>query len=206
MIKFLSLLLLSSTAFPQKDTITIHHPYYDICFDTLLRLPVYAVYTVYQYRLKSEVAKIDKFHYDELVARRYQWPSKRYSNSKYDRGHLSNDKVNRFNTKAQYDCMVMTNVAPQNRKFNQQLWRRVEECERDSARKYASVKSFTGCLYLGKVTVHGMRKPSHYYKVISAGGKFIAAWIASNRTPRSNDPRSILVSKHKIEKITGYTF
>ena len=198
--------LLFGNSFSQQDTIHIKHQYYTITYDTVMKVPVYTSYLLTKAQLVHHTPRSPKFTQDSLISLNLQFKNSDYNNSGYDRGHLFADANNRFSAVAERDCMKMTNIAPQNKTFNEQLWKHVEDCERDSATKYNSIEGVTGCVYGSNTRIKGIPVPTYYFKVVKLNGVFLAAWLGKNETPQSFDATTILVSQSKIESATKMKF
>jgi endonuclease G len=202
-----AVILLFSFLNVPSNKILIKHTYFTILYDTVLKVPFTTQYELDSRYLVSVVPRSATFKKDSLISPLIQFGDKDYLNSGYDKGHLFNDKDNRWSKKAEKECMLYTNVAPQNKAFNEHLWEAVEECERDSVSKYGHLSCYTGCLYdPSPKRIHNMPIPRVYWKVILYKGSFLAAWEGNNVTPKSFNPTTILVSKDSIEKETGLNF
>ena len=158
------------------NTIMIKHTAYEICYDTVLRMPIWTHYV-----LTSEHANyknnVDRtaFRKDTLIAERVQMRMSDYSKvSKiYDRGHLAPSNDFRWNTNVQYDAMLLTNCSYQAIQFNRGTWHALELYIEKLA-KTKNVEIWTGCIY-----ANGSNIPTHYWKVIKVNRKFFA-WKCPN--------------------------
>ncbi|CAG0880285.1 unnamed protein product [Darwinula stevensoni] len=131
-----------------------------------------------------------------------------YVGSGYDRGHLCPAGDMAFDEIGIDESFYMSNMSPQDPKFNIGIWRELEELTRDWARKYQKLYIVTGPVltdkplpYIGpsKVTV-----PKRYYRVLLAEDRAIA-FIMPNEN--SNLPvMDFACSIDKVEEITQLDF
>ncbi len=131
-----------------------------------------------------------------------------------DRGHQvplasfgSTDKVQQLN--------YLSNVTPQKSALNQQLWRKLEEAERELAqRERAGVYVVTGPLYEREMpslpgTKKSHRVPSGYFKIVFlevGDGERASAFVVEQEVPRSADFCDYQVVIREIEMRSGWDF
>ncbi len=133
-----------------------------------------------------------------------------YVSSGYDKGHLCPAADMAFNEVAIDETFYMSNMSPQLPAFNGGIWRELEECTRDWARKFNKLYVVTGPIFdqrtqaqigFSKVTV-----PGAYYKVMYAPEvQKTIGFIMPNAL--SNKPVvEYACSIDAVEKATGLDF
>ena len=95
-----------------------------------------------------------------------------YMSSGYDKGHLCPAADMAFNDGAIDETFYMSNMSPQVPAFNGGVWRELEECTRDWARKFKKLYVVTGPIFdqnaKGQIGFSKVTVPSAYYKVLYA--------------------------------------
>lgn len=97
---------------------------------------------------------------------------KEYSKSGYDIGHQANDGDNRWNSQAEEDSFILSNMAPQLPGFNRGIWKKLEDQTRGWViSRQHSIQVITGPVYdrkqdstlkgQGRVTI-----PHAFFKVL----------------------------------------
>lgn len=150
----------------------------------------------------------------------YQVQPRDYTNSGYDRGHMT-PSADRSASKVDNSAtFLMTNIVPQTAANNRGSWRELEEYCRELVYKGRELYIFAGSY--GEKEKFGTKKqiiaPTHTWKIvvvleemglgvegIDANTRVIAVDIP-NRKNASADWRKYLVSVDDIERKTGYDF
>ena len=192
--KLLFILLLFRACSPAlaQHTITVHHKYYTLEYDTVLKSPLISWYIQTTAHAIS-TNKIDRksvaaFHQDPLIDSKYQVANdKEYlDNGKYDKGHLSPYSAFYFDLTAAKESMYYTNTAPQFSFFNEHPWERLEQyILKTLSPENDSILVYTGCLY-GNRKMKDVPVPDYYWKVIIFNGK-TEAWLGMNDVITSTD-------------------
>jgi len=196
---FFLLLFKACTPVMAQHTITVHHKYYTLEYDTILKSPLISWYIQTTAHATSTV-KIDRkttasFHQDPLIPARYQVANDneyKVFNKKFDRfhgrdkGHLSPFTAFNFDTVAAKESMYYTNTAPQYPFFNEHPWEKLEMYVlKTLAPTHDSIYVYTGCLY-GDSTMGNVPQPDYYWKVIVYDNK-IESWLAKNEFTTDTD-------------------
>ena len=141
-----------------------------------------------------------------------------YRNSGYDRGHLCPFADQKASKKTVSDCFYLSNVSPQDPRFNRGLWRKLEEHLRILSEQFVALHVITIPLYLastpavGKRFVHyevigknGVAVPTHFGKVAFAENtEEVFAWIVPNEAlPKGVSLKNFEVSLEEIERVSG---
>ena len=167
----------------------------------------------------GKVDRSDNFRSDpDLPSDCYAARANDYRGSGYDRGHLtpSGDRTRRSADNS--DTFIMSNIMPQSRANNREVWRELEEYSRDlifqgnqlyivagssgKAKKIAkskiTVPKFTWKAILVLEQPDGELTPDNCYT--------IAVWMPNTEEVSNTDWREYVVSVDWLEKKTGYNF
>ncbi|MCS6832958.1 MAG: DNA/RNA non-specific endonuclease [Flammeovirgaceae bacterium] len=173
----------------------------------------WVAYELTREEVKKKVAsrENERFTEDPLV-RTGSATFEDYINSGYDRGHLAPAGDMRFSQEAMTECFYMSNVSPQDKEFNKEIWRLLEEQVRAWAVKYERIYVVTGPVLDKKLPKIGRKNkisvPKYFYKVILdyQEPEFKAiAFLMENKNASLPLTRYV-VSIDAIEKLTGIDF
>lgn len=133
-----------------------------------------------------------------------------YSGSGYDKGHLCPAADMAFNEQAIDETFFMSNMSPQAGAFNGGVWRELEECTRDWARKFERLYIATGPVLdqtpIGQIGFSKVTVPASYYKVLYAPEQQRAiAFIMPNELS-ARPVMDYACSIDQVEKLTGLDF
>lgn len=162
----------------------------------ILKVPMYSYEHVVN---KNNVARQGSFKVDKRLDNDVQSTNKDYTNSGYDRGHLapSGDMTSKS---SQDETFLLSNIAPQNSKLNQQAWRLLE-----AKVKHNYDYIVTGVIFQGntiKTIGNGVGVPTQFYKIVSDGKTCSTSYIADNI------PDSVIkeIDLHDLEDLTKISF
>ena len=134
-----------------------------------------------------------------------------YYRSGYDRGHLAPAGDMGFSEEAMSESFYLSNMSPQNRKFNRGVWKNLEEDVRDWAVVNGSIYVVTGPVFgndLKKIGTNEVSVPTYYYKVLldyqQPDIKAIGFLLPNEGT--SQPPQDFIESIDNIEAYTGLDF
>ena len=191
----------------------IYHDFYTLSYDETHEQAEWVAYELTRSRLNQDwVERSNDFRTDPQVRRgSAQWDD--YLHSGYDRGHLVPAADMAFNQTAMSETFYMSNISPQDRKFNGGIWRELEELTRDWAKQFGKLYVVSGPILsendkkrIGKsnrVTV-----PSSYYKVLldlSERDPKAIAFLLPNQ-PSDQPVTDYAVPVDAVEAITGVDF
>lgn len=134
-----------------------------------------------------------------------------YKNSGYDRGHLCPAGDRKYSREAYNKTFLTSNISPQDREFNADIWNRLEQKVRYWADKYDGVYVVTGGVLKGDLETIGYENvsvPNEFYKIvvdITDGQHKAIAFIIPNK-PSSKSFYEYVVSIDEIEIKTGIDF
>ena len=87
--------------------------------------------------------RVDNFRPDPAIRAGSASPND-YRGSGYDRGHMVPAADMAFDAAAKDEPILMSNISPQSRNFNQGIWRELEELTRDWAKKFGRLYVVSG--------------------------------------------------------------
>lgn len=116
----------------------------------------------------KNMTRVDNFHEEGRLPAEYRSHLKDYTQTGYDRGHLS-PNGDMSDSESQYDSFSLANIAPQHPTNNQKTWVKLETKTRVIAQKYGQVYVVTGVAFVGE----GVKKlkdnvivPTHFFKAL----------------------------------------
>jgi len=188
----------------------VRHTWYALSYSEAHEQAEWVAYELTRDRLNQEwVARSNNFRPDFAVSTESATP-RDYSGSGYDKGHLCPAADMAFEEKAMEESFYMSNMSPQVKAFNMGVWRELEECTRDWARKFKRLYVATGPVLaaapLGQIGQSKVTVPGAYYKVLLAPdqGKAIAFLM-----PNALSDKPVMdfaCSIDAVEKSTGLDF
>lgn len=178
-----------------SKTMELCNSQYAVLYSYLSKTPLYS----YEHSVDSGyVPRKNNFRSDGRIPIQYQSTNRDYVHSGYDKGHLT-PSGDMTTTVAQDESFLLSNIAPQASKFNQQQWRLLEASVKH---KYEYV--VTGVLfdeYKIKSIGNGVLVPTHFYKIV-ANKDCSLAYIGDN----DNDTTIEKVPVSTIENISKISF
>ncbi len=188
----------------------VRHTYYTLSYAEDHEQAEWVAYELTRDRLdKNWVERATSFRPDPDVRTESATP-RDYSGSGYDRGHLCPAADMAFDTLAMNETFFMSNMSPQLRGFNGGVWRELEECTRDWARKFQKLYVVTGPVLsrpgkeqigFSKVTV-----PAGYYKVLLAPEQHRAIAFVLTHEVSTKPIMEFAGTIDQVEKLTGIDF
>ena len=136
-----------------------------------------------------------------------------YSNSAYAIGHLAPAKDMRFSETAVYEANYMSNTSPQDKDFNNGIWKKLEFKVRAWACSEGKVFVVTGPILSEGLPTIGQNKvsvPEYFYKIVLDSDpnqdniKAIAFLIANSQSPQPL--QDFVVTIDSLETLTGIDF
>lgn len=190
----------------------IRHKYFALGYSEKHEVPEWVAYELTRSQLdRKRVRREDKFRPDPKV-RKKSATTGDYRRSGYDRGHLVPAADRAFSREAMDETFYMSNITPQDRKFNGGIWRELEELTRDWARKYRKVYVVTGPVLTkrakARIGQNDVAVPHSFYKVIldlSEPELKAIAYVIPNK--KSEEPlQEYATSIDEVEELTGINF
>lgn len=162
---------------PSKPT----HRCYSMGYDTRNKNPAWVYECLTESSLTGD-ANRDKcrFKEDTLIPSIFRSTLCDYHRSGFDRGHLAPAANHKCSQMDMDDTFYLSNICPQDQKFNRGYWARFEKYIRDLTKSYSVVHVFTGPLYLPKTNSKGEKwvkyqvigkndvsVPTHFFKILA---------------------------------------
>jgi len=188
----------------------VRHTWYTLSYAEDHEQAEWVAYEITRDRLNENwAARSNSFRPDPEVRTESATP-RDYNASGYDKGHLCPAADMAFNEKAMDESFFMSNMSPQVPPFNMGIWRELEECTRDWARKFKHLYVITGPVLaqpaLGQIGFSKVTVPGAYYKVLLAPEQHKAIAFLM---PNAMDEKPVMdfcCSIDKVEKTTGLDF
>lgn len=178
--KILLLILIYTSVAHAQDTITIHHQRYTTTFDTVLHYPVLVHWVVKASDLcdKSNAKRVERksasFKPDPLLKKATNL-QKYYTKNKggYQRGHNINAADNSCNIQQMKESFYFSNMTPQTKELNEQVWGDLEDETRHLAKLYGQVEVWCGS-YAYKEKMGAVTVPMFCWKILRYNGQKVA--------------------------------
>ncbi|WP_343022639.1 DNA/RNA non-specific endonuclease [Flavobacterium sp. PL12] len=188
----------------------VNHSYYTLSYNEEFEQAEWVAYELKKSHVQNSNFKRPYFIEDSKVTTgSADW--KNYKNSGYDKGHLCPAGDMAFDQNAYNDTFLTSNISPQDHKFNEGVWNRLEQKVRYWAVKYDGLYVVTGGVLESSLPTIGKEKvsvPKYFYKVLmsTVGNKSkMIAFLVPNE--KSDKPLyEFVVSVDSIEKLTGIDF
>lgn len=147
-----------------------------------------------------------------------------YQGSGFDRGHLAPAANHKCSQKDMEDTFYLSNMCPQDQKFNRVYWAKLEKYVRDLTKSYSVIHVFTGPLYLPKTKSNGQKwvkyqvigkndvsVPTHFFKILvlekPPHETIYKGYVLPNEPISSTvSIENFSASIEKIEKASGVIF
>ncbi len=186
---------------------------YSICYRESYEQAEWAAECLTREKLQRKVNRSENFRPDEGISTGSADTSDYYG-SGYDRGHLVPAGDMGWDSEAMNDTFLMSNMSPQNHKFNSGIWNDLEMQVRNWAKKFGTIYIVTGpVLESGKkYKVIGKNKvavPELYYKVLLAhtdSGEWQAIAFVIPNEGSDDSFMDYTVSIDDVESLTGLDF
>jgi DNA/RNA endonuclease G (NUC1) len=224
-ILLVSILLYIYSSLQAQHTISIHHTYYTMQFDTIqsTELLGYYIQTTAHATAQPKIprkGKFARFYTDSLLKGRvisydkqYKSWNKQHPGQSRDRGHINPFTAFNFAEDAALESMYYSNTAPQASYFNEHQWQAVEQYVLKLSRgsktqtPVDSIHVWTGVLIdtLHPKKMNDVFEPDSYWKVISYnrnGQPVTEAWLGINESSnRNTDPDAIKVDVFYLKDV-----
>lgn len=192
----------TSISYAKAQMVLISHKNITIQYDTLHKRSNNVRYILKADSLQKLSTHRSQFHLDPKLDKKYQWDTKSYENSIYDRGHLAPDRDFIYSKVAEYEVMSMTNIVPQNKNFNRGLWKSIETYVRDLSYRFDSLEVVTGVIYKTNEKINGIPVPSHFYKIVNTY-KYKLIFFCKNEPCKNCDIDDFLITEKEFYKLVN---
>ena len=150
---------------------------------------------------RNMVSRHGHWHADTHLRASERADPKDYTNSGYDRGHLS-PSGDMPTLDADAETFTMANVAPQVAHLNRGSWERAENLTRDIATYLGEAWVVTGVIFKGKnlrQIAGGVLVPTSFFKALLMPGRGAAAYVATNEA----QPKWEVISIAELTRRSG---
>ncbi len=203
--------LTTNDLLPISTTNTIvKHNYYSLSYNENYEQAEWVAYELKKDYIKSNNFKRPYFIEDaKVITGSADW--RNYKNSNYDKGHLCPAGDMEFSMSAYNDTFLTSNIAPQDKKFNNGIWNRLEQKVRYWAVKDNGVYVVTGGVLNNSLKTIGKEKvavPQYFYKILMnrSGNRVKMIGFLMPNEPSDEPLYKFVVSVDAIEKLTGINF
>lgn len=190
----------------------IRHKYYALSYLEKYELAEWVAFELTAERLNMPMfMRTSDFRADPKVESGSASPAD-YLKTDFHRGHLAAAADMAFSDEAMSESFYMSNMAPQKAKFNQGIWRELEELTRSWAKRFQHLYVVTGPVFNEKIKFwigeNQVAVPPAFYKVIldiNDPEKKAIAFIIPNE---KSDERieSFATTVDEVEELTGIDF
>lgn len=195
---------------PKEKTgeIIVHHTGYTLSYNSKWLIPNWVAYELMAEELDGDADRLRSFSPDpklEQYPRAEHW---NYTNSGWVRGHMIPAGDVKYSQEAMNDSFYTSNVCPMNMKFNNSIWKRLEEKIRSLAKEFGCVYIITGPIMgrntNGKVGDSDIMIPDKYFKavLVPKNGFFYAiGFIMENSETTSGKLKDFAITIDELEKV-----
>lgn len=178
---------------------------------------------------KGDIRRTDAFRPDPaLPAGWYAAKPSDYTNTGFDRGHLCPSDDRDSSPEDNAATFLLTNIVPQAPRHNREVWKNLEDYERQLAANGSEVYILAGTYGTGGTGQNGyatalaggkLTVPATLWKIIvvlptgsddvarvSTNTRIIAVNIPNNQSAADKPWRAYVTSVDELEKLTGYDF
>ena len=144
---------------------------YTLCYRESYEVAEWVAYLLTKEELVKVVGRTNDFRPDTSISTGSADLSD-YKRSGYDRGHLAPAADMRWSEQAMHDCFLLSNITPQDNKFNSGIWNDLENFVRTVASRFGAVWVVTGPVLekpaSGYPSIGGNKVcvPEYFYKVL----------------------------------------
>ncbi len=198
---------------PSADLL-LYNRAYVVGYSYLFRQPRWAAEVIDPENSRVEIDdRTDTFRIDPRIPPRFRAELEDYKGSGFDRGHLIASADRRTSILLNSETFLLSNMSPQEKKFNRQIWRTLEMQVRDLSTMYEEVYVVCGPLFdVGEtIAVLDSSKvpiPHSFFKTIVAEPRSgrLTLWsfvIPNEPAPDGAETRDFLVPTEEVESRAG---
>jgi endonuclease G len=182
-----------------------HDPYY--------KTPIWVAEHLTRDKANAKAERKDKFKADPdlKVGERAELSDYKLVSKIYDRGHMAPSADMRWSSVAMNESCYLSNIVPQEKYMNQQIWKQLEMKVRQWAIDRGELYIYTGPIYddeeIDVIGDNEVAVPTHIYKVIyDPKGVEGIAFIMPNERLKTSDMPKYIVTIRDVEEKTGLDF
>lgn len=190
--------------------IIIHHTGHTLSYNSVWILPNWVAYELRAEELEGDAERARYFSPDPLLENHPRAEHWHFTNSGWVRGHMVPAGDLKYSQEAMNDSFYTSNVCPMDMKFNNSIWKRLEEKARKWAFQYGHIYIITGPVMglnvNGKVGESGIMIPDKFFKAVLVpykGSYLSIGFIMENAETTQGKLRAFAVTVDELEEITG---
>ena len=192
---------------PSSNGEVVEHTYYSLSYLEEHEQAEWVHYKLNSSMLKGEIPRKKNYTLDRKGSTGSAKTSD-YTNSGFDRGHLVPAADMKMDFTSVKEAAYMSNISPQKPKFNQGVWKKLEENARDLAKKtelYITTGGVLSSADLKKIGKNNLSVPDQFYKIIyDTKNQKMFAYLMPNKKIDSRE--KYVVTVDSIETLTGIDF
>lgn len=193
-----------------EQSYVVHHSYYSLGYNEKTEQANWVAYSLTKPSLRAKNVTRERYFKPDYSVHTRSAFFRDYSNSGYTKGHLAPAGDMAFNKKAMKESFFMSNISPQIRKFNNGVWKELEENTRDWAYQKGEIFVVSGPVFYGnnykKIGQNKVGVPDAFYKILldKSESESIAFIIPHEKTdlPLSQFATSI----NEVESVVNIDF
>ena len=187
---------------------TVDYTYFTLCYEPEHRQASWVKYKLSEQFIDGRQKRTNDYRADENIPDPVLGSD--YRGSGYDRGHLLPAADMKLSYRSMTETFYMTNMSPQNPRFNRGIWARIERRIRRLVKQHGTAHVVTGPILEEDLETidSGVSIPRWYYKVAYFPGPQITkAFLIENKAPEKDVYHSdFLVTVDEVESATGFDF
>lgn len=188
------------------DTLLIN-TYYRVCYNENHRQANWAAHWLTSESIQGSASRTNDFREDTRLARPVLKTD--FSKTGYDRGHLVPAGDMKISRSGMSETFLMSNMSPQNPRFNQGIWASLENAVRSMVLSMGSAYVITAPILEAKLPriKSGVSIPRRYYKIAyfkDAG--IMRAYLIENMNQNGSSYQQFQVTVDEVEQETGLDF
>ena len=192
---------------PSSNGEVVEHTYYSLSYLEEHEQAEWVHYKLNSSMLTGQIPRKKNYTLDQKVSTGSAKTSD-YTNSGFDRGHLVPAADMKMDFTSVKEAAYMSNISPQKPKFNQGVWKKLEENARDLAKKtelYITTGGVLSSVDLKKIGKNNLSVPDQFYKIIyDTKNQKMFAYLMPNKKIDSRE--KYVVTVDSIETLTGIDF
>ena len=192
---------------PSSNGEVVEHTYYSLSYLEEHEQAEWVHYKLNSSMLTGQIPRKKNYTLDQKVSTGSAKTSD-YTNSGFDRGHLVPAADMKMDFTSVKEAAYMSNISPQKPKFNQGVWKKLEENVRDLSKKtelYITTGGVLSSVDLKKIGKNNLSVPDQFYKIIyDTKNQKMFAYLMPNKKIDSRE--KYVVTVDSIETLTGIDF
>ena len=159
---------------------------------------------------QMETDRCNCFHRDDNILFGSASPDD-YKNTGFDQGHLSPSEDNQLSPDNNRESFLMSNMSPQLHRFNNGIWKNLEEWVREKAIEFYTIYVVSGPVFincLGSIGTNEVTIPGYFYKALlrfeNGSPKTIGFLIP--QVGAVGELKDYIVPINALETLTGIDF